>query len=257
MKIYWGCAFSMHARTTREIRKIKMHKKYLSFPEYVSPDDIPEQFPNNQTLLDMCRHLLYEITVIEEQWKLNQNAHTEFCIKTSALISKKMLCDRYDKKSFWICILNEKFEVIGVQRTLTSHLSDYPGDLDLLGYNNCPLELHAWVQSQKHDIGEIQRTVIDSKYRRMHFDGYINYLTAIYMLNPNYWGVNQIGLVTFPINNPHLMFMKLINSMEVQAWSFKYNDEDDFPVKVFIVSAKNIEIGIQNILNFKKGMSKR
>lgn len=148
------------------------------------------------------------------------------------------------KNLFWVAILNNKFEVVAAQRMITTHLLKDPLNLDILNYHNVPSSIKQWIQEQKENIGESDRTVVRKEYRRMHLYGYIVYHFGIYMLNPNYWGTNKIALATFPQNKPHVNFMKIVQGIHRPEWSFKYYDSDPYPVEVFILPAENMVRGM-------------
>jgi len=244
-EVYLSCIFSVHPKTTREVREFIFSRGHLHLPAYVPINEVPTNFPNNNLLLDMCRNQLYEVYIEEQKWSPDPNVHTQFQIRTSELTGKQMLCDRYDEKSFWVVVLTSDFKVIALQRAMTSYLLQESMDLDVLGYDNCPTDMHKWVTYHQTPVGEISRTVIHKDHRRKYLFAYINYHLAVYMLNENYWGRNIVALATFPENKPHLQFMKLVQGIFVKDWTFKYHPSDEYASIVFITYADKIEQGIR------------
>jgi hypothetical protein len=252
MKVYWTCVFSVHAKVTREIMRINTTEGKLSLPVITSSDRIPD----DRTLLDMCRNLLYRVDVVEGEWIPDPTPHTHYHFRDSLITGEKMLCDRYDEHAFWVAILNENFEVIATQRIITSFLLDDPVDLDVLGYDNCPLAVHQWVHAQKQPVSEISRTAIHEGYRRQKLYVYLCYVMSNYMLNSNYWGTNKVALATFPEDRPHVLFNKLLDATHMPSWSFKYNENDAFKVSVFIFPAQVLRDALHGYIQAKSARSK-
>jgi len=249
-EVYWSCVFSMHPQTTREVKQITFSSGRLNLPHTV-----PESanFPSNDLLLDKCRSLLHDSYVVDENWMPNPQTHTAFKIQTSKLTGRLMLCDRYDEKSFWVAILTPEFEVVGVQRMITTHLLSTPTDLDVLGYDNCPVKLRTWISQYPEPVGETSRTAIHKNYQRKYFFVYLNYHVSSYMLNKKYWGCNLLGIGTLPQDRPHRKFLQLIQGTLIPDWAFKYDDKDPHSSDVFITYADKIKQGIEKIAQLHNG----
>lgn len=196
----------------------KEKERSFAFNSNSIPQETQDKAPmSKKQLLTMCRELLYDTYIREQEWVPPSHSGTSFSIRKDENTSW-MLCDRYDEySSYWITILDQKDNLAACSRLLYK-------DYDVLNYGNFPFVIrkaltnNSWMMPS----AEAQRATVSPQHRNSNLFLYIYYFSCLFASN----GLNCRSIFTTQSLDYMISFSKDVGLENPPGWSFRYTTKD-------------------------------